>query len=52
MMKLNFSKHMKMVSGKKRNDSNNGRSLKVRYFPGARIADMKHYSVPLLMKQP
>ena len=43
---------MKMVSGKKRNDSNNGRSLKVRYFPGARIADMKHYSVPLLMKQP
>ena len=28
------------------------RSLKVRYFPGARIVDMKHYSVPLLMKQP
>ena len=27
------------------------RSLKVHYFPGARIADMKHYSVPLLMKQ-
>ena len=30
-----------------------GRSLKVRYFRGVRIADMKHhYSVPLLMKQP
>ena len=28
------------------------RSLKVCYFPGARIADTKHHSVPLLMKQP
>ena len=28
------------------------RFLKVRYFPGARIPDIKHYSVPLLMKQP
>ena len=28
------------------------RSSKVRYFLGARIADMKYYSVPLLMKQP
>ena len=28
------------------------RSLKFRYFPGARIADMKYHSVPLLMKQP
>ena len=27
------------------------RSLKVRYFPRARITDMKHYSVSLLMKQ-
>ena len=64
-MKLNFSKRVKMVSGQ-RSDSNNGRwilsglrehemshrrSLKVRYFPGARIADIKHYSVPFLMKQ-
>ena len=46
MMKLYFSKHVKMTSGKNR------RPLKVRYFPGARIADMKHYSVLLLMKQP
>ena len=46
MMKLYFSKHVKMTSGKNR------RPLKVRYFPGARIADMKHYSVPLLRKQP
>ena len=28
------------------------RFLKVYYFPVARIPDMKHYSVPLLMKQP
>ena len=28
------------------------RSLKVCYFLGARIADMKYYSVPLFMKQP
>ena len=28
------------------------RSLKVRYFPVARIVDMKHYLVSLLMKQP
>ena len=27
------------------------RSLKVCYFLGVRIADMKHYTVPLLMKQ-
>ena len=28
------------------------RFLKVRYFSGTRIPDIKHYSVPLLMKQP
>ena len=28
------------------------RSVKVCYFSGVRIVDKKHYSVPLLMKQP
>ena len=28
------------------------RFLKVRYFPGTKIPDIKHYSVPLLMKPP
>ena len=28
------------------------RSLKGRYFPEARIANIKHYSVPFLMNQP
>ena len=29
-----------------------GRSLKVHYFPGTRIANIKYYLVPSLMKQP
>ena len=41
-----------ILSGLREHKMNHRRSLKVRYFPGARIADMKHYSVPLLMKQP
>ena len=62
--KTNFSKHMKMVSGTaviirasilsglREHKMYHRRSLKVGYFPSARIADMKHYSVPLLVKQP
>ena len=41
-----------ILSGLREHKMSHKRSLKVRYFPGARIADMKHYSVPLLMKQP
>ena len=40
-----------VLSGLREHKMSHRRSLKVRYFPGARIADMKHYSVPLLMKQ-
>ena len=41
-----------ILSGLRYHKMPHRRPLKVRYFPGARIADMKHYSVPLLMKQP
>ena len=41
-----------ILSGLREHKMSHRRSLKVRYFPAARIADMKHYSVPLLMKQP
>ena len=40
-----------ILSSLRQHKMSHRRSLKVRYFPGARIADMKHYSVPLLMKQ-
>ena len=40
------------LSGLREHKMYHRRSLKVGYFPSARIADMKHYSVPLLMKQP
>ena len=41
-----------ILLGLREHKMSNRRSLKVCYFPGARIADMKYYSVPLLMKQP
>ena len=41
-----------ILSGLREHKISHKRTLKVRCFPGARIADMKHYSVPLLMKQP
>ena len=41
-----------ILSGLREHKMSHKRSLKIRYFPGARIADMKHYPVPLLMKQP
>ena len=40
-----------VLSGLREHKMSDKRSLKVRYFPGARIADMKHYSVPFLMKE-
>jgi len=30
----------------------NYKNIKVRYFPGASINDMKHYSIPILNKKP
>ena len=41
-----------ILSGLRKRKMSHSRFLKVRYFPGARIADMTHYSVPLLTKQP
>ena len=41
-----------ILSGLREHKMSHRRSLKVRYFPGARMADMKYYSVPLLIKQP
>ena len=41
-----------ILSGLREHKVSHRRSLKVRYFPGPRIADINHYSVPLLMKQP
>ena len=40
-----------ILSGLREHKMSHRRSLNVRYFLGGRIADMKHYSVPLLMKQ-
>ena len=39
-----------ILPGLREHKMSHRRFLKVCYFPGARIADMKHYSVPLLMK--
>ena len=36
----------------KRNECDNERFNLIRYFPGALIGDINHYSVLLLMKQP
>ena len=41
-----------ILSGLREQKMSHRRSLKVRYFPGGRIADINHYSVLLLMKQP
>ena len=40
-----------ILSGLREHEMSHKRYFKARYFPGARIADMKHYSVTLLMKQ-
>ena len=36
-----------VLSGLRRNKMSHRRSLKARYFSGARIVDMKHYSISL-----
>ena len=41
-----------ILSGLREHKMSHRRSLKICYFLGVRIADMKNYSVPLLMKQP
>ena len=41
-----------ILPGLREHKMSHRRSLKVCYFLGARIANIMHYSVPLLMKQP